>query len=83
MRRFPTPNEGATFCDSEIAIRLYRRLIKNVASAISIKVPAASDIIWSPANCPAEVKFVIEIKVTSGQLNSFEPAIPNENETAK
>jgi hypothetical protein len=58
-------------------------LIKNVASAISINVPAASAMIWSPANWPAEVKFVMDISVTSGHEKIFEPAIPKENETAK
>ena len=48
-----------------------------------MNVPAASAIIWRPANCPAEVKFVMEISVTSGQDKKFDPAIPNENETAK
>lgn len=56
--------------------------MKNVASAISKNVPAAS-MIFKPANCPAEVRFVIEMSVTSGQDRALEPAIPNEKDTAK
>ena len=58
-------------------------MIKKVAIAISINVPAASAIIWSPANYPADVRFVMEMSVTSGHDKKFDPAMPNEKDTAK
>ena len=56
--------------------------MKKVAIAISIKVPAAC-IIWIPANCPADVRFVMEMSVTKSQGRNLDPAMPKEKETAK
>lgn len=49
------------FCDKDRDIREYRRLMINVVSASS-KYPACEKIKFVPANCPAEVRFVTDIK---------------------
>ena len=69
------------FCDRESDISIYRRFITNVVIAIS-HIPPAAEIMFIPANCPAEVRLVIEITIAAQAGIPFCTAsIPNENET--
>ena len=73
----------SSFCDIEIDISAYRRLITSWASASSMNVPALV-IIGTAASCPAEVTLVKDMSVAwSGVNPELTQKIPKAKATEK
>ena len=72
-----------TFCVNDKDISEYRELMTSCVRAISIRLPALTMTVI-PANCPADVKLVIEIRTACQMLSPFDTAmIPNVKDTER